>query len=114
VPSGGIATFLASEKQARQGRRERPYRIEIWARLPGSPESASALSGVGLRTQHGAALQPSGTWMRSPEGTLLIPQVALADRLVAAQLVARPREHHAADLEHVRAPGDREGNSGVL
>src|SRR6188474_292871 len=52
--SSDIALCLAREKQARLGRRERPYRM-VWARL---------------RTAHGAALQPRGTGWMLLEGAL--------------------------------------------
>src|SRR6266511_1110079 len=58
VPPGGVPPLLASEKQARQGRRERPY-AGIRARL---------------RTPHGAALQPPEVLRTSPGGALKVPR----------------------------------------
>jgi len=58
---------MIARREADDGRREArtqgvPVSTAIRARLPGSPESAPALSGVGLRTPHRGVQRRIATW----------------------------------------------------
>src|SRR6188474_2135347 len=72
---GDVATVLASEERARQGRKERACRSAC----------------VRLRTQTGDALQPSEAWMMPPGWSLPLEK-AHAGRPVCAARPQRDRQ----------------------